>query len=82
MIFQVVFLVSISLAKSTILVEGTIVSYDAQNVVLKQESGAQLTVPRKLLPRQKGIRVGSEKVKIELSPADFARLNEKLLKKK
>ena len=82
MIFRVVFLCLLGLAKSTVIVEGTIVSYDVQNVVLKQESGALLTVPRKLLPRQKGIRVGSDKVKIELSPADFARLNQKILKKK
>ena len=44
MIFHVVFLCLLGLAKSTVFVEGTIVSYDVQNVVLKQESGALLTI--------------------------------------
>ncbi len=83
MMFSLLLLVSVFLssAKSTVLVEGTIVAYDETTVLLKQQSGAQLTVPRSLLPKQKGIRVGAEKVKIELSPADFARLNAKVLQK-
>ena len=71
-------LTAVASAKTTVLVEGTIVSYDENIVVLKQEKGALIKVPRSHLVRQKGVLVGQEKIKVEVTPEEFTRLNPKL----
>lgn len=56
-------------------IEGTLISFNAQKATLRQDSGAEIHVPRSAFPDMKGYIVGQAKVRVMVSGSELLQLN-------
>lgn len=58
-------------------IEGTILQFDDKTIQLKQDNGAIIHIPREAKKEMKGVKLGKDKITVDVRPGDFMRLNAK-----